>query len=79
MASGSFEVEPGVFMSASCHHRQHGACGPCYARVVKALERIEAAGFASDAHAVVAETFAAMTSEARKPQRSARRVLRVTP
>ena len=41
---GTYEVEPGVFMAASCHHnkgkRSQGACGACYARAMSALSRI---------------------------------------
>lgn len=69
MADGSFEVSPGLFMTATCHHRRSGAgaCGPCYARLYKALERVEAAPTVEAVRAICAETSAAMVAEA--PQR----------
>jgi hypothetical protein len=67
MAIGSFEVEPGVFMAASCHHRRGpnaSACGPCYARLIVALERVEQAGSWHEARSIVEETHRAMRADA---------------
>jgi hypothetical protein len=65
MLRGSFEVSPGVFMAMTCHHSRTGACGPCYARLVKAIERVEAAPTVEAVKAIVAETHQAMVAEAK--------------
>jgi hypothetical protein len=72
MPRGAFEISPGVFMAATCHHSRTGACGPCYARVVKALERAEAAPTVEAVRAICTETTAAMVAEAKPRKESAR-------
>jgi hypothetical protein len=72
MARGAFEVSPGVFMAMICHHSRTGACGPCYARLVKALERAEEAPTVEAVRAICTETTAAMVAET-TPRKAVRR------